>query len=521
MRNHPQSLRAALVAALALALCPAPARAAYHSLESIPVESPIYRMVEDLAASYGLGSSFLATQPWDRADLGRFLDELVLDAPAAATDPLVVRLRRELEPGGRAGGWEPMRTFESDEGDLELSTYALTNFAQDRARASVVRDFRAGLQASAALGEDLLLWTDVYAGTTSPGAHGNPANSRHFGLIEGVQLNHYIDRGTMTWRGRRGRLQVGHTWLRWGPGAWGTMALSDGAPAFDVAEARVPVLHRLQLEWFIATLDPLDQSYLAGHRIEWRPSGGWDVSFAELARFEGASSVPLYVVPVIPFGHVEKRVLKASGVAPDSIPRAGQNNVMWSADFTWRWRPGVRLYGEVAVDDISFSSEKRPRALAWQAGVDARRVRGGNAWTLRGEYSRVYQYTYSSYHGQHFEFAGSPTGFPLGTDVDRLNGRLEWQRGPALRLGLEGAYTRKGESEIGDYYVPGSGAVNNLVLTGVLDADARGGTTIDWSPAPGLSLGVTGGWASIKGPNHVFGATADGAYGQTRGTLRW
>jgi len=84
--------------------------------------------------------------------------------------------------------------------------------------------------ASAALGDHLLARADVYAGTTSPGGHGNPANSRTFGLIEGVQLNSYFDRGTITWRDRHARLEVGHTWLRWGPGLWGTMALSDGAP---------------------------------------------------------------------------------------------------------------------------------------------------------------------------------------------------------------------------------------------------------------------------------------------------
>lgn len=518
---HKPTCRAALALACALAFLPRPALAAWHSLEAIPVESPVYRMVEDLAASHGLGSAFHATLPWDRADLGRFLDELVANVPAAAADPLVVRLRRELEPGARPGGWEPMRTLESEQSAIELSPYALGNFAEDRARGAVARDLRAGLQASAALSDHLLLWTDVYAGTTSPGPHGNPADSRHFGLIEDVQLNSYFDRAYGTWRGRRARVHVGHDWLRWGPGAWGTMALSDGAPAFDLAEARVVLVPRLQLEWFVATLDPLDESWLAGHRLEWRPTGDWDVSLAELARFDGTSSLPLYLLPVVPYGLVEKRVLKASGGTADTIPRAGQNNVMWSADVAWRWRPGLRLYGEVAVDDISFSSEKRPRAVAWQLGALARRLRGADAWTLRAEYARVYRYTYSSYHGRHFEFAGYPTGFPLGTDVDRLNGRLEWQRGPDWRFGLEGAYTRKGESGIGDAWLPGSGAVDNLVLTGVLDADSRAAASADWSPGPGLLVGVTAGWASIDGLAHAAGTTADGAYVVTRGTLRW
>jgi hypothetical protein len=410
---------------------------------------------------------------------------------------------------------------EDENSSLELSPYGRANYAEDRARGTVVRDFRAGAQGSLALGEGVLLAGDVYAGTSSPGPHGNPVLSRHFGLIEGVQINSYFDRGTATLRGRLGRLAIGHTWLRWGPGAWGTMALSDGAPAFDVIEARVPFLGRAQLEWFVASLDPVAQSYLAGHRLEIRPSARWDLAFAELSRFDGTANAPLYFVPVIPYSHIEKRVLDSSDLPADSIQALGKNNVMWAIDAAWLARRDVRVYGELAIDDISFSSEMRPRALAWQLGFSARRLFDDRAWTLRGEYARVYQYTYSSYQHHDFEFAGLPTGFPLGPDVDRINGRLECRATPDWALGLEGTFTRKGESWLGDYYVPGSGPVNNLVLTGVLDVDARGALTADWSPASGLVAGVTAGWAQVKALNHVAGRDVSGAYGETRFTLRW
>ncbi len=510
-----------LPAALALLLLATPARAAYHALDEIPVESPIYPLVEDLATSHGCGSAFLHTRPWDRADLGRFLDELVRNAPAVAADPAYVRLQREMEPANVIGGWEPALVGEDPNSSLELSPYARTNYTDDRARHDVVRDFRAGAQGSLALGESVLLAGDVYAGTHSPGPHGNPVVSRHFGLIEGEQLNSYFDRGTATLRGKLGRLVIGHTWLRWGPGAWGSMALSDGAPAFDVIEARVPILGRAQLEWFVASLDPTTESYLAGHRLELRPTARWDISFAELARFNGASNAPIYFVPVIPYSHIEKRVLRSGASMPESLNVLGKNNVMWAIDAAWNARRNLRVYGELAIDDISFSSEKRPRALAWQLGFDARRVLDGRAWTLRGEYARVYQYTYSSFHHHDFEFAGLPTGFPLGPDVDRLNGRLECRATPDWALGLEGTFTRKGGSELGDYYVPGSGSVNNLVLTGVLDVDARAAMTADWSPASGLVAGVTAGWARVTALNHVAGADVSGAYGETRLTLRW
>jgi hypothetical protein len=55
------------------------------------------------------------------------------------------------------------------------------------------------------------------------------------------------------------------------------------------------------------------------------------------------------------FGFVEfrTRILRRR-----QLEWAFKNNVMWDADVTWRARPGTRLYGEIAVDDVSFSSEQ-------------------------------------------------------------------------------------------------------------------------------------------------------------------
>ena len=75
-------------------------------------------------------------------------------------------------------------------------------------------------------------------------------------------------------------------------------------------------------------------------------------------------------------------------------------------------------------------------------------------------------------------------------------------------------------SELGDYYVPGSGHVNNLYLTGTLDQDTRIAATADFSPAPGLVAGVTAGFAQVTALGHVFGADDSGPYGATRFTLR-
>jgi hypothetical protein len=515
MRPYRFLLAAVVVSLVAAAV---PARARYGPLEEIPVESRLIREIEDLAATYGLGRAFHTTRPWDRADLSAFLDEILTLAPEAEGDPALARLRRELRP--EDGGWGPLIRARDDEGSLEVSPYARVDYAEDRARRSILRDFRAGLQGSAMPGEHVLLFTDVYAGTESPGPHGNPVESRHFGLVEGVQVNSYFDRAYVRARGPLGRVTLGHSWLRWGPGITGGVGLSDGAPAFDYVEFRTRIVRRLQLEWFVAALDPVAETYLAGHRIEIRPVASLDLAFSELARFDGAANAPLYLVPGIPFSLVEKRLLQSSDLPADSLERKFKNNLMWTADFTWRALPGARLYGEVAVDDISFSSEKRPLSIAWQLGAHGRRRLGGDAVSLRTEYSRVYRYTYSVFHHHDFEFHGMPTGYPLGPDVEQAFGQLAWCRGADWTFALEGALVRKGAAELGDFYVLGSPRPP-LALSGIVERDTRIALSADWSPASGLSLGLTSGYARVRDLDHVAGRDSRGAYGATRFRVLW
>jgi hypothetical protein len=514
---RPLLLRLAVLAVLVFGAT-VPARAAYHALEEIPVESRVIRDLEDLAATYGLGWAFHSTRPWDRADLRAFLGGILVLAPDAAGDPAVTRIRRELGP--EAGGWEPLIHAREEQRSLEVSPYLRAGYAEDRARHAIVRDFRGGLQGSVMLGGHVLLFTDVYAGTESPGPHGNPAGSRRFGLIEGVQVNNYFDRAYLRVRGPLGRVTLGHSWLHWGPGVTGGMGLSDGAPAFDYVEFRTGIVRRLQLEWFVAALDPVAETYLAGHRLEVRPGASLDLAISELARFDGAANAPLYFVPVIPYTLVEKRLLQSSDLGADSLERTFKNNVMWTADLTWRVRPGARVYGEVAVDDISFSSERRPLSIAWQVGAHGRWRRGGDAVSVRAEYSRVYRYTYSVFHRHDFDFHGMPTGYPLGPDVEQIFGQLSWSPGADWTFALEAALVRKGGAKLGDSYVLGS-PVPPLALSGVVDRDARATASVDWSPAAGLSLGGTAGYASVRSLDHVAGRDGRGAYGATRCSVRW
>jgi hypothetical protein len=508
------------ILALVLACPTAPASAAWHAHEEIPVENPVYRLVDDLAASYPVSKALLHIRPWTRAQLGIFLDQLVVDAPIAANDPAYQRLRRELEPGGSFElGVEPMASAEQDETSFELSSYLRAGYTEDRARSTITRDSRVGLQASLAFGAHGLVYADLYGGTASPGPHGTPDGDGSFTPTTS-KFTPWYDRVYMTWQSYGFMLRAGHTWLEWGPGMAGTLGLSDAAPAMDLAEAGVRLPADARLQWFVASLDPVAETYLAGHRLEIRAGPSVEMGFSEYARFDGTSSVPLYLIPVVPFALLDRRVSGEGAAVPDSVQDLSRNNVMYTADFSWAWRPGVRFYGEFLLDDATRDNS-RPLSVAWQAGLHIRRMDGGTAWSLRGDYTRVYNYVYSVYHGHDFAHAGIPTGFPLGPDCDQFTARLEWRPSPALGIGLEGLFVRDGALEIGDAWQPGTEVPSRLVLTSPLEQDQRFTLTADWNPSPSLSVSLAAGNASVKGLGHVNGNDTDGATGRVQASFRW
>ncbi len=514
----PHAFRTCSLVAL-LALVAVPANATWHAHEEIPVESPVYRLLDDLAATYPVSKGLLQIRPWTRAQLGTFLDQLEAGSPAAASDPALQRLRRELEPGGGVEGLEPMFSGEQDDASFEVSPYVRLGYAEDRARSAVTRDHRLGGQVSFAFGAHGLMFADGYAGTVTPGPHGTPDSDGAFDSQASGTTASY-DRVYMTWQSPGFMVRAGHTWLEWGPGMAGTLGLSDGSPALDVAEAGVRLPGEARLQWFVAVLDPAAQTYLAGHRLALRAGPSVEMGFSEYARFDGSGSVPLYMVPVVPFALLDGRVRGASDLPADSLEKLGRNNVMYTADVSWTWRPGVRFYGEFLLDDAT-RDHSRPLAIGWQAGAHLRRMVRGAAWSLRADYTRVYPYVYSVYHDHDFAYAGFPTGFPLGPDCDQFTARLDWRPTPDWSWGIDWLVARNGVQQIGDAWQPGDAVPAQTSITAPFEREQRLALTGDWSPSPSVSLSAAVGFTKILSLGNVSLNDTDGANGRLQAAFRW
>lgn len=496
---------------LILLATPRPAFAIYDPLEEIPVESPVYADLESLALRFGAEGNLIDRRPWTRGEALAYLDALKQREPSAAEDPSFNRIEREVSPDA-AGARKPAWSREEEDRRVEISPYAQVLYQGDRTHRPVVnRDYRIGASASARAATRLLIFGDLYAGTASRGGHGTPNFGTKFALAEGADFNAWLDRAYVALEGsdapHRLRVTLAHSWVRWGPGATGTLGVSDAAPALDRLGFDVGLLRGLQLSWFVASLDPIEQRYYAASRMSARLFDRLELGFAEEARFDGADQLFYYFVPAFPYTFIEKRV-DAFAARPDTTNKIEKNNVMVSADFSLDVTRGLRWYGEFLLDDYSISSTFKPKQIGWQTGLhaaralDARRI-----LTARAEYTRIYDFVYTVWHGHDFQLAGYPLGYLLGPDAEQTWTQLKLDWGVPWTATLEASLVRKGEGSIGNPWDPASGKVDNVPLSGVVERTASVTASLAYRPKAGLSLEGSLGYADVKNAEHVAGAS--------------
>ena len=503
-----RSLLALVAAALVAALAPAPAGATFLPEERVPTDSPLYRDLERLATTYRMAPRFLSTRPLRRAEAAAFLSELREAHSDADGDPAYARAARMLDPGA-PGATPAFFSRVGPEGErIEASPYVSLRYDEDpRNRPDVNRDYRAGVAVAASLDSGSVIVMDAYAGTASQGGRGTPNFGTYNALVEGVDFNTWFSEAYAEFPVSKLRVLAGHTWLRWGPGRDGTLALSDAAPALDMLRAEATAFRNFRLQWFVALLDPGAQSYLAGHRLEARLGGRVTAGFTELARFDGTSQAPLYLMPLVPYSYWEKRpkTTPAGALPGDTTGVAlAKNNVLWSADLTWHVRPGARAWGELMVDDISFSRDYKPDMIGYQLGLAVRRPVGpGRLLGVSAEYSRVYNYVYSHWTGHDFAFEGFPVGFVSGPDVSCSAGELTYEHDTTWEFGVRAEYRKKGEGRLGAAWDKSQGKVDAGDYAGIAEREVRITWSAAYTPARWLRLEARAGTSQLKDHEHV------------------
>ncbi len=523
-------LRVAIVVLAAFFAAAGPARATYLPQERIPTDSPVYRDLERLATRFGVAPRFLSSRPLRRAEALGFLRGLEDADSTAASDPAFQRALRFLDPEAK-GALKPLVSVSAAADDaesagerLEISPYVSLSYSDDpRNNPDINRDYRVGASMAGALDSTNVFVVDLYEGTASQGGRGTPDFGDFNSLVQGVDFNSYVNEAYVEFPISRLRLLFGHTWLRWGPGESGTLALSDAAPALDMLRVELGMFRRFRYNQFVAMLDPGAETYLAGHRLEWQACRALNVGVTEAARFDGTSQAPLYMIPFVPYSFWEKRPKSAGSLPGDSTGELfTKNNVMWAIDASWVFRPGLRVWGEFMMDDYSFSSDYKPDMLGYQAGGEWRReLAGKGALGLSAEFSRVNNYVYSSWHHHDFEYNGLPTAYVLGPDVLLAGGQATLEWGANWEFRARGEWLKKGEGQLGDAWDPAMGEVDAAAFQGVVERETRFAGSATYSPARWLRLEAVVGTASIENLDHIPAPSTNDTPFRVSGRVEW
>lgn len=297
--------------------------------------------------------------------------------------------------------------------------------------------------------------------------------------------------------------QLGRSRWQWGPGEEGTLLLSGTSAPLSglMLHARLAPLHA---DGFIfnATVEPGRGEQLAAHRLEWQPFDGVRTGVTETARYHAGGWQGLYLAGVVPYAMVQ-RLLDADARTPtDSL----RNNVMLGFDASARLTDGVRVYGELLVDDLHAHSAAFPNKYGFQAGLDGTGDVSGTRLSWNAEYTWLSRYVYTSYFGRTYSAQDRPTGFPTGPDARRLRARVTWDPSVDWQLAAIATRTNAGQGSLQEPFVPGQPVPDVGTLEGIIERTRTLEGVLRYWPASGVDVSLRAGRTWVDSAAHIAGA---------------
>ncbi|MDR7402361.1 MAG: capsule assembly Wzi family protein [Armatimonadota bacterium] len=297
------------------------------------------------------------------------------------------------------------------------------------------------------------------------------------------------------WIGPESPFLLGRERMGWGPGGAGGLLFADAAPPFDRLQysAAWPTVRYTKV---VGWLDG-GRSLVAG-RADWMVRPHLRLGFSEAVVMDGAPYW-VYVVQPVPFliNQILGHVLRAQQQGID-------DNYLGTVDLEWLPHPGLRLYGEVLIDDLTLPPNPFPWRWGATVGVQTARREGGGYLI---QYTVVPNWTYSaSRPALHYLLRGFPLAHPLGADFDALH--LRWTLSSTASPTLWATYIRKGEGEVGRFWTDLTEATTYAFLRGVVEYSLVVG--VDWrvGGGPGGLVATIRPWVVRReNAGHVPGRT--------------
>lgn len=248
-------------------------------------------------------------------------------------------------------------------------------------------------------------------------------------------------------------LAVGRAPLGWGPAGPGGLLFSETAGGFD----RIQASGTVSSARFTRAVGWLDGNRsVVATRLDLAPRSNFRIGIGESILMQGAPYL-VYAIAPVPL------LLNYYLLLRSRVPSGFDDNYLFTLDAEWVLRPGLRVFGELLIDDITFTSNLPSR---WGLTLGFLRVveSGGDLTVL---YTRVPNWTYSATPSSpQYLLRGLPLGHPLGADFDLLFAR--WTAG-AQQPAYWGTLIRKGEGVVGRLWTSEAEARQFVFLRGVVE----------------------------------------------------
>lgn len=215
--------------------------------------------------------------------------------------------------------------------------------------------------------------------------------------------------------------------------------------AWQLRLGRLTVSYRLgRLDGLSPKFDSVPQfenRYFAGHRLDlhlWR--NRISLGLFETAVFGGPGrQVDLYYLNPLIFYHGAQ------------LNEGTEDNTLIGFDFRIKPKYGLKLYGQLLVDDLQIEKKSQGDEEPNQYGL----LVGGYltdvvpSWDVRCEYTRVTNWTFNQLLPRNrYLFEGTPIGAATGNDYDQGTIQLHHWFGEQRRLTLTLGYGRRGEGSV-------------------------------------------------------------------------
>ncbi len=207
---------------------------------------------------------------------------------------------------------------------------------------------------------------------------------------------------------------------QWGPAG---LCLSGEAPPFAQIRARAE-MGRLQFTWFHGSLKSAAdstrngslvflQKYLVGQRVDLALKNGLSLAYSATTVYGNRDPDFVYLIPVTPLFFAQHF-------------NGDQDNTTMGFDATWAVRQGLKLYGELFLDDLLSPTDLDGaywgNKWAFCLGAAVFPSWYDRMWEFRSDYTRIEPWVYTHRFGEitRYRHFGTILGSSLGPDSDRF-----------------------------------------------------------------------------------------------------